>query len=102
MIEQVFHCQAGDEKTIERVVQEARLHINHMVLPQGEGFPEHIANAAVYMSVARGRLTIRLGDEPAREYGRGTLLKIPQGTKMKGDNRAPEVLELLIVKLFTP
>jgi quercetin dioxygenase-like cupin family protein len=101
MTEQVFQCALTDEKTIERVIEDEVLHINHMVLPEGEGFPEHIANAAVYMTVIRGRLSIDLDDQPTREYGNGTILKIPQGTRMRGQNRHGGALELLVVKLFT-
>lgn len=101
MIEQAFQCAVTDGKAIERVIQDEALHINHMVLPEGEGFPEHVANAAVYMTVIRGRLSIDLDDQPTHEYGGGTILKIPRGTKMKGMNRHGGVLELLVVKLFT-
>lgn len=102
MIEQVYHFTAAEDKVLERVIQDETLHMNHMVLPKGESFPEHAANAAVYMIVARGRLSIDLNDQGTHEYGRGAVLKIPQGTKMKGINRQDEALELIVVKLFTP
>jgi quercetin dioxygenase-like cupin family protein len=101
MIEQVFRYTVTEEKTIERIVADETLHINHMVLPKGEGFPEHVANAAVYMTVLRGQLTLVLNGQPAARYGAGDILKIPQGTAMRGFNQADEMLELLVVKRFT-
>jgi len=100
MIEQVFRYTVTQEKTIERIVADEALHINHMVLPKGEGFPEHVANAAVYMTVLRGELSLVLNGQPAALYGKGDILKIPQGTAMRGFNQADETLELLIVKRF--
>jgi quercetin dioxygenase-like cupin family protein len=100
MIEQVFHYTATEDKTLEQAVRDDALHINHMVLPEGEGFPEHNANALVYMAVIRGQLSIELDGGPVRQYRRGDILKIPQGTKMRGFNAEPEMLELIVVKLF--
>ncbi len=101
MIEQVAKYTVTREKTLERAVEEDALHIVHMVLPKGEGFPGHAANAAVYMTVIGGRLSITLGGQPPHEYGKGDILKIPKGTRMEGENRWDEVLELIVVKLFT-
>ena len=100
MIEQRFAFAATDAKTIERVVAEDALNINHMVLPTGEGFPEHTANADVYMAVMRGELALELNAQPAARYHRGDLLKIPQGTLMRGYYPEQAVLELFIVKRF--
>ena len=100
MIEQVFRYTTSDNKTLERVVQDEAVHVNHMVLPRGEGFPEHVANANVYMTVLRGQLLLRLGEQEIHEYQRGDVLKIPKGTNMKGENHEEETVELLVVKSF--
>ncbi|MBN1777148.1 MAG: cupin domain-containing protein [Clostridiales bacterium] len=100
MIEQVFHYATGDAKTVEQVVKDDALHLNHIVLPKGESFPRHTANATVYMAVLRGVLTIELGEHGPREYRRGDVLQIPEGTVMQGFNHRDETLELWIVKLF--
>lgn len=101
-MEQVYHYCTSDEKAIERIVQDENIHLYHMVLPGGESFPEHFANATVYMTVIRGRLSIDLGLQETHEYSRGDILKIPQGTKMRGYNQQDDVLELLIVKSPAP
>ena len=100
MIEQIFRYETADMRTMEQVVKEERLHINHIVLPTGESFPKHTANATVYMTVMRGTLTIALNDQDAHEYKRGEALKIPEGTVMQGFNRHEDTLELWIVKRF--
>ena len=100
MIEQAYRYTVTEEKTIERVVADDTLNLNHMVLPKGEGFPEHVANATVYMTVLRGQLALNLGGQPTAPYGKGDILKIPQGTTMRGFNQADDILELLIVKRF--
>ncbi len=100
MIEQAFHYTADDIKTMEQVVKEEALHLNHIVLPKGESFPKHTANATVYMTVMRGYLSLVLGDQPAHEYRRGDVLKIPEGTVMQGFNPHADTLELWIVKAF--
>ena len=100
MIEQLFTYETADQKTMEQVVREEKLHLNHIVLPNGESFPRHTANATVYMAVIRGSLTIALNDQDAHEYQRGAVLKIPEGTVMQGFNRREDTLELWIVKAF--
>jgi quercetin dioxygenase-like cupin family protein len=101
MTEQVFRYTVTEDKTLEQAVRDFNLHLNHMVLPGGEGFPAHRADATVYMAVIRGRLSIDLDEQETHEYERGTVLKIPQGTKMKGFNRQKDTLELIVVKAFT-
>jgi quercetin dioxygenase-like cupin family protein len=67
MIETVFNLAKADCKTIEKVVVDENLHYLHMILPQGDGLPEHYSNSNVYMTVIRGRLSIRLNEETAHE-----------------------------------
>ena len=100
MIEQIFRFETKDTKTMEQVVKEDVLHLNHIVLRIGESFPRHVANASVYMAVMRGMLSIELNDQGPHEYRRGDVLKIPQGTVMQGTNHREETLELWIVKMF--
>ena len=73
-----------------------------MVFNQDQGLPEHFSNSNVYMTVLRGTLSIGLNDQSSREYEAGTLLKIPNGTKMNVNNLHPDVLELIVVKAPAP
>lgn len=102
MIETVFELAKTDCKTIEKVVVDENLHYLHMIFPQGDGLPEHYSNSNVYMTVIRGRLSIRLNEETAHEYQAGSLLKIPFQTKMNVVNQYSDVLELIVVKAPAP
>jgi len=102
MIEKAYPLARGDEKIIEKVLMDENLHYLHMVLPEGEGLPEHTTNGNVYMTVLRGRLTLTLGEQEAHEYEAGTLLTIPIDTRMNARNGAQDTLEILVVKAPAP
>jgi quercetin dioxygenase-like cupin family protein len=102
MAEQIFELSKGDGRVVEKVVLDENLHYLHMVLGKSEGLPEHFSNSNVYMTVVRGRLSVGLDERESREYGAGTLLKIPVHTKMKIGNPGAEALELIVVKAPAP
>ncbi|NLO48956.1 MAG: hypothetical protein GX111_11645 [Clostridiales bacterium] len=102
MIEQVFSLSRGNEKVVEKVVFDENVHYLHMVFNQHEGLPEHFSNSNVYMTIIRGTLSIRLGDQDTAQYQAGTLLKIPYNTKMNVNNVDEETLELIVVKAPAP
>jgi quercetin dioxygenase-like cupin family protein len=102
MIEQIFKLTLSDDKTVERVIQDENIHYAHIVLNKDEGTPEHFTNATAYMTVVRGRLSIKLGNQEVHEYDRGNILKIPFNTKMGLRNMYEETLELLVVKAPAP
>ncbi len=102
MVEQVFKMYQGSEKTIEKVLLDENIHYLHMILNQNEGLPAHFTNGNIYMTVVCGTLSIALADEKAREYGAGTLLKIPHQIKMNVNNFCKEKLELIVVKAPAP
>lgn len=102
MIEKVFKMASDDEKSVEKVIQDENIHYLHMVFPQNDGLPEHYSNSTVYMTVLRGKLSIRLNDQELHEYERETVLKIPMNTKMKVKNLHQDILELIVVKAPAP
>lgn len=102
MIEEVFNLSKGNEKAVEKVIFDENIHYLHMVFNNGEGLPEHFSNSNVYMTVVRGKLSIRLGDQQVNEYEAGTLIKIPFQTKMNVNNLHDEVLEIIVVKAPAP
>ncbi|MDJ0304760.1 cupin domain-containing protein [Dehalobacter sp.] len=102
MIEQVFKMNTGNEKTIEKVIQDDNLHFNHMILNKDEGLPEHFSNSNVYMTVLKGVLSIGLNEQEIHQYEAGTILKIPFNTKMNVKNHNEQVLELIVVKAPAP
>ncbi|MEA5083933.1 hypothetical protein SDC9_198631 [bioreactor metagenome] len=102
MIEQIYKISTGNEKVVERVIQDGNIHYIHMVFNKNEGLPEHFSNSNVYMTVVRGKLSIGLNEQEINEYSKGTVLKIPVNTKMNVKNLSDEVLELIVVKAPAP
>ena len=102
MVEQVFELSQGNEKAVERVIFDENINYLHMVFNKDEGLPEHFSNSNVYMTVLRGKLSIRLDEQETHEYDAGTLLKIPFQTKMNVGNQHEETLELIVVKAPAP
>ena len=102
MAEQVFRLTKGNEKTIEKVIQDENLHYLHMIFNRDEGTPEHHTNSTVYMTVVRGKLSIQLDSQELKEYDAGTVLKIPFDTNMIAKNLHQDSLELIIVKVPAP
>ena len=102
MVEQVFGISGGDDRVIEKVIQDDSLHYLHMIFNKDDGLPEHFANSTVYMTVLRGILTIGLDEQEVHEYAAGNVLKIPFNTKMNVKNLHENVLELIVVKAPAP
>lgn len=101
-IEKVYQLYQGDEKKVEKVVQDDNLDYIHMVFTQGEGLPLHFSNSNVYMTVLKGVLSINLDEQPVHKYEAGTLLTIPYHTKMNVRNEDEDLLELLVIKAPAP
>jgi quercetin dioxygenase-like cupin family protein len=98
----VYSLYRGEDKKAEKVLIDANIQYVHFTLPVGERLPEHNANSNVYMTVMRGKLSLRLDGGEYAEYGAGTLLTIPVGTRMNIENRNAETLELAVVKAPAP
>lgn len=102
MIEKVFKITIGNNRLVEKVIQDENVHYIHMVFNQDEGLPEHFSNSTVYMTILRGKLSIGLNEQDITKYEANTVLKIPYNTKMDVKNLDSEVLELIIVKAPAP
>lgn len=101
MIKTSHRFEQTDQKTIERIIDNEHLGLNHMVLPPGEALPEHFANSNVYMIVVRGKLTVVV-DREEHVYPAGSVVEIEYRTKMQPLNRDSEVLEFFVVKAPGP
>ena len=102
MVEQVYQLETGDKKVVEKVIMDENIHYIHMVFNKDDGLPEHYSTSTVYMTVVRGNLSIALDDQEIHVYEAGTLLKIPENTKMNVKNLNDLVLELIVVKAPAP
>ncbi len=98
MIEKIYTYSTNDELKIEKLIFDDNINYIHMVFPKGEGLPEHNANNNLYITIVRGQLSITLGTQETHVYSKGTVVTLPQGTKMKISNLHNEVLELIVVK----
>jgi len=102
MVEKVFKMTLGNENTVEKVVQDENIHYAHIIINKNEGTSEHYTNATTYMTVLRGTLSIKLGEQEVHEYTQGDILKIPFNTKMTATNLHEQTLELVVVKAPAP
>lgn len=102
MIEKRYAFKLTNEKIIEMIVDDAHVHLNHMVLTTGSDVPKHFTNSNVYMIVVRGTMTIYLGEQPPHTYSKGDILNIPYHTKMHVVNQHEDVLEFFVVKSPNP
>jgi quercetin dioxygenase-like cupin family protein len=102
MIEKVYNVTVTNDKTVERIVDDEHVNINHMVLIKDTGLPVHVSNSNVYMVIVRGTMTIALDDEPANLHREGEILAIPFNTKMEVTNKHEAVLEFYVLKSPNP
>lgn len=102
MIEKVYKVTVTNNKTIERIVDDEYVNINHMVLTKDTGLPVHVSNSNLYMVVVRGTMSIALDDEPAILHQASKILAIPFNTKMEVTNKHDEVLEFYVLKSPNP
>ncbi|NLN45928.1 MAG: hypothetical protein GX153_05105 [Clostridiaceae bacterium] len=102
MVEKATPFTRTDTKTIERVVSNENLDINHMVLGNGDALPEHNANSHVQMIVVRGTITLRLDDQEPHDYPAGHIVAIPFRTLMNVSNTHDPIAEIFVVKAPAP
>lgn len=102
MLATLYSYATGDEKCIEKILDDDVVNINHIVLPKGEHVPNHRANSYVHMIIVRGTLTLQLGEEQKHHHERGTIVHVPYDTLMQVRNEHDEVVEFFVVKTPSP
>jgi quercetin dioxygenase-like cupin family protein len=102
MVEKNHPFALTDEKTIEKLIEDDHVAVNHMVLLKGDALPEHFANSNVTMLVVRGTVTLKLDDQEPHAYPKGSILSIPFRTKMNVSNQDDGITELFVVKAPSP
>lgn len=102
MSETSYPFTGTDRKTVEKVMQDEHVAINHMVLPRGEALPVHHANAPAYMIVVRGKLSLNLEGQEERSYPAGSIVAVPYRTRMHPRNCGEGLLEFFVVKAPPP
>lgn len=102
MIETVHTPIQQVSRTIETIVNAESILINHMIMPAGEGLPEHYTNAHINMVILRGTMNLRLGDQESVNYSSGQIIEIPNQIKMNVNNFSDDILEFYVVKTPNP
>lgn len=101
-IEKRYAFTQTENKIVEKIIEDEHVGINHMVLRKGEALPEHFINSNVYMVIARGTITLQLGEQEPHDYLSGNIINIPYNIKMNASNRGDAVLEFFVVKAPSP
>jgi len=101
MIEKKYDYTVTDEKTIERIIDDENINLNHMVLPKGTALPVHDSNSNVYFIIVRGIMTVTFGEQETHKYEK-CFINIPFGIKMIVENKDDEILEFFVVKSPNP
>lgn len=102
MIEKLYNFTIGDEKKIEKIIDDDAALINHFIFPKGAGLPEHFSNSNVYMIIVSGTLSLQLGDQETNKYPAGSIVSIPYNIKMNVGNSDDEVLSMFVIKSPSP
>ena len=102
MVEKLYHYTVTDENTIERIVDDEHVNLNHVVLAGKEALPEHFSNSNVYLAVIRGAMSGRFAEQEEKEFSAGSILHVPYNTKMNIRNRAETPVEFFIFKAPHP
>ena len=102
MIEKLYNFSLGDEKKIEKIIDDDAALINHFVFPNGAGLPEHFSNSNVYMIIVSGTLSLQLGEQETHKYPSGSIVSIPYNIKMNVGNSDEEVLSMFVIKSPSP
>jgi quercetin dioxygenase-like cupin family protein len=102
MIEKTHPFTRTDSQTMEKIVDDERVNINHIVVEPGKAVPTHVSNSFVHQVIVRGTLSLSLEDGPVNRYPAGTIVAVPYNQKMVIRNEGTETLEFFVVKAPNP
>ncbi len=102
MIEKVYAYSRTDSRALEKIVDDERVNINHIVVEPGGEVPVHVSNSFVHQIVVRGALSLSLEDGPFRTHPAGSIVAVPFNQKMAIRNRGEDILEFFVVKAPNP
>lgn len=102
MIERLYQYARTEAQTMEKIVDDERVNINHIVVEPGKAVPTHASNSYVHQIIVRGTLSLSLEDGPFNQYGPGSIVAVPFNQKMVIQNQGKETLEFFVVKAPNP
>lgn len=101
-IEKSYPFAKTEAKTMEKIIDDERVNINHIVVPSGEAVKTHVSNSFVHQIIVRGTLSLSLEDGPFADYPAGSIVALPFNLKMAIENHGTETLEFFVVKAPNP
>jgi hypothetical protein len=101
MLENIFRFTLTENQLIEKLIDDSNLQLNHMVLSEGGGLPEHYSNSNVYLLIIKGCMSLILEEQEPHFYCAGQIIRIPYHTKMNIKNNKDR-LEFFVVKAPSP
>lgn len=102
MLEKPYQTTRTDAFTMEKIVDDDPVNINHIVLAPGEAAPVHVSNSHVHQIIVRGTLSLSLEDGPFFHHPAGTIVAVPFNLKMVIQNQGADTLEFYVVKAPNP
>jgi quercetin dioxygenase-like cupin family protein len=102
MIESTYAFTRTEAQTVEKIVDDERVNINHIVVEPGKAVVTHVSNSFVHQIVIRGTLSLSLEDGAFSHYPAGTIISVPFNQKMSIQNQGSETLEFFVVKAPNP
>jgi quercetin dioxygenase-like cupin family protein len=102
MIERLYQFTRSDAATMEKIVDDERVSINHIVVEPGGSVPTHASNSYVHQIIVRGTLSLSLEDGPFNHHPAGSIVAVPFNQKMVIHNDGQETLEFFVVKAPNP
>ncbi len=101
-MEKAHAFKRTSEKLMEKIVDDERVAISHIVLGPGDSVPVHVSDSFVHQIVVRGTLSLSLEGLPFHEYPTGSIVAVPFDQKMAIQNRGLETLEFFVIKAPNP
>ncbi len=91
-----------EDKTIERIVSDDQVMINHVILPAGNTLPRHRTDANVYLILVAGRIRVKLEPDNITTYNSGDIIAIPHETEMEIEQDGSNTAAFFIIKSPNP
>ena len=102
MLETHYRYTSTESLTMEKIIDDERVAINHIVVPPGGSVPTHASNSFVHQIVVRGTLSLSLEDREYNDHPAGSIVSVPFNLKMSIRNRGDETLEFFVLKAPNP
>lgn len=102
MLEKEYRYTITDNFTMEKIVDDEQVNINHIVVAPGGSVPVHVSNSHVHQIVVRGVLSLSLEDSAENQHTAGSIVAVPFNVKMAIHNRGTDTLEFFVVKAPNP